>query len=68
MSATVVAEILRRALSEPAFAEALRADIGAALTGYDISEEERAAIAAGLGGAPATATLQNRPHKAHRLV
>jgi flagellar motor switch protein FliN/FliY len=47
VSAEAVAEILGRALRERAFAELLRTEPDRALAGYDLTPDERAAIAHG---------------------
>ena len=68
MSEAAVAEVLERALRDRAFAEQLATDPGTALTGYDLSDEERAAIRQGSAEPPTSGTLEDRPSMATRLI
>ena len=68
MSAEAVADILARALRERAFAELLRTEPDRALAGYDLTPDERAAIARGPDAGAGPAPLDERPRAASRLV
>ena len=68
MSEAAVAEILERALRDRVFAEQLASDPDVALAGYDLSEDERAAIRQGSAAAPTSAPLGDRPSMATRLI
>jgi len=68
VSAEAVAEILARTLRERAFAELLRSEPERALAGYELTADERAAIAGGAAAGAGPATLAARPRTAARLV
>ena len=68
MSEAAVAEVLGRALRDRAFAEQLASDPGAAPAGYELSDDERAAIRRGSAQPPTSAPLEDRPSMATRLI
>ena len=68
MSEAAVAEVLERALRDRAFADQLASNPGAALAGYDLTDQERAAIRLGSAEPPTSAPLEERPSMATRLV
>ncbi|MCC6177885.1 MAG: hypothetical protein IT305_21505 [Chloroflexi bacterium] len=68
MSQAAVAEILGRALREREFSARLDADASAVLADFDLTDDERAAILAGLERRGAAARLCERPRNATRLV
>ena len=68
MSQAVVGEILGRVLRDRAFAAQLKADPDGVLADLDLTEDERAAIVAGLRGTGGGAPLAQRPRAAGRIV
>jgi hypothetical protein len=68
VSEAAVREILGRVLRDRAFAVRLKADPDRILAGYELTEDERAAILAGLRGTGGGAPLAPRPRAAGRIV
>ncbi|MCC7372323.1 MAG: hypothetical protein IT306_28175 [Chloroflexi bacterium] len=68
MSQQAVGEILARALRDRSFAASLRADPDTVLATFDLTDDERASIVAGLRGQGGGARLDQRPRMAGRIV
>jgi hypothetical protein len=68
VSEAAVGEILGRVLRSRTFAVQLKADPDRILADYELTEDERAAILAGLRGTGGGAPLAPRPRAAGRIV
>jgi hypothetical protein len=68
VSEAAVGEILGQVLRDRAFAVRLKADPERILADYELTEDERAAILAGLRGTGGGAPLAPRPRAAGRIV
>ena len=68
MSQAAVSSILAQTLRDRAFAARLKATPDAVLDAFDLSDEERASIIAGLRGTGGGAPLDQRPRLASRIV
>jgi len=68
VSEAAVGEILGRVLRNRTFAVQLKADPDLVLDQYELTEDERAAIVAGLRGTGGGAPLARRPRAAGRIV
>ena len=69
MSQAAVREILVRSLRDRSFAAQLKADPDSVLVQFELSDDERASIVAGLHGhSGGGASLDQRPRMAGRIV
>ena len=68
VSQAAVGEILARSLRDRSFADLLKADPEAVLIEFDLTDDERASIVAGLRGHGGGAQLEQRPRMAGRIV
>lgn len=68
MSQQAVGEILTRVLRDRMFAATLKADPQPVLAQFDLTDNERATIVAGLRGQGGGARLDQRPRMAGRIV
>lgn len=68
MSQAIVGEILARCLRDRAFAAQLTASPETVLSDFDLTDDERASIVAGLRGHGGGARLDQRPRMANRIV